>query len=171
MVAFKHCLLLQVLPPFFNNRRFQSKLVNSMWLSINPCHILPGFSSIYFSLWWPAWEHVWWCTNTSAFYSWLICKAAGQRHIKNDQSRLCYEWLLHFKYLHQLMCTLDTQENTKRSSKSLKLTCWLISIYFRIIFHPWNSLQFNKDHFFLLDHVISLLSANSVKKAANARFI
>lgn len=61
-----------------------------------------------------------------------------------------------------ILYTLDTQENTETSSKSLNLTCWHISIYLLVTFCPWNSLQFNKGHFFLLDHVIPLLSANNI---------
>lgn len=63
--------------------------------------------------------------------------------------------------LSLVLHTLDTQE-TERSSKSLSLTCWHISIHLLITFCPWNTLQFNKGHFFLLDHVIPLFLLSTV---------
>lgn len=128
--------------------------------------ILPGFSSIYLFI-----------SVVSSMKASLVlyeCKhilllVVLQRNRAETGKKLATQTVLWMTLTFQVsspdvspvLHTLDTQE-TERSSKSLSLTCWHISIHLLIIFCPWNTLQFNKGHLFLLDHVSPLFFLSTV---------
>lgn len=141
--------------------RFQRKLRNSMLLSHPPWVFIYLLSAVVSSM--KASLVLYECKH-------MLLLVVLQRNRAETGKKLATQTVLWMTLTFQVssadvspvLHTLDTQE-TERSSKSLSLTCWHISIHLLIIFCPWNTLQFNKGHLFLLDHVIPLFfSVNSI---------